>query len=149
MKAIFLINGNQVEIEGTPAELSEMLLGIPSTDQRPKTRSRKPAPQPPDQEPDQDNPNESIPPLAPGERISYANTYHLALGTSLKDYISKNPQISTDSFVIDITNKCRAVHHEPPPEQRLRKTIEAAKQMLQSIPQQQQDQDQLFSNQRK
>jgi hypothetical protein len=126
MKATFLINGNQVEIEGTPAELSEMLLGIPSESKSAKHR-RKPAPQPLEQ----DNPNESAPPaLATEERISYAVIYHQALGTSLKEYIAKDPSVSTDSYIIAITNKCRSLGLSPPPEPRLRKTIDAAKQLL-------------------
>lgn len=184
MKAKFLINGNEVEIEGTPAELSEMLLGIPSdkpssppSHPSPPKRSRgrprkqppafsepsEPPPEEPESEPEvtqeiseplpeepppippttiiQDNPNDSIPPSPPSQPsqplqssqatpISFSKVYHEVLGCSLKDYVAKAPEVSTDSYVIDILNKCRAANKPVPPETRLRTTIEAAKQII-------------------
>lgn len=101
MIARFVINGNHVEVEGTPAELAEILFGIqPAAPEEPSVR----------------------------KRTSFAKVYHQVLGMSIRDYVQKDLTVSTDSYVLDILNKIRAANLKEPPEDRLRETIEAARQ---------------------
>jgi hypothetical protein len=120
MKATFTINGNLVEVEGTPQELAEILFGIQEPASSPSKRKRipKPAAAP-----------ESMPQETP-QPASFAKVYHEALGMPMKEYIAKDLSISTDAYTIDIMNKCKEKNLPLPPEDRLRKTIEAAKKLV-------------------
>jgi hypothetical protein len=126
MKATFTINGNVVDVEGTPQELAEILFGIqePSSRSR-KTRNPKPVSQPESASQETSQPASAA--TTPSIPVSYAKTYHDALGTSMKEYIGKDASLSTDAYVIDIQSKITAKGLPQPPEDRLRKTIEAAK----------------------